>query len=67
MTLFTQENDARRVVGFYDRTDTVCLDCVDIFRLDIGTFTDLHSEEPLKYTCVYCGVQFPSEEEMNYR
>lgn len=66
MTLFTQENDTRRVVGFHDSGDTVCLDCVDILRLDVDTFADLHFKEPLEYTCVYCGVQFPTEDEMNY-
>jgi hypothetical protein len=64
MTLLTQENDERRVVGFYDQHESVCLDCVDIFRLDIDTFTDLYFKEPLEYTCVYCGVPFPAEEAM---
>ncbi len=65
MTLFTQEHDTHHVVGFYDKTDTVCLDCVDIFRLDVSTFADLNFKEPLEYTCVYCGVQFPTEDDVN--
>jgi hypothetical protein len=65
MTLFTQENDTRRIVGFHDSSDTICLDCVDVFRLDVDTFTDLYLRKPLEYTCVYCGVQFPTEDEMN--
>ncbi len=65
MTLFTHEHDTRHVVGFCDEAETVCLDCVDVFRLDVNRFADLHFKEPLEHTCVYCGVQFPTEDDMH--
>ena len=64
MTLLTQENAERGFGGFYEQQESVCLDCVDIYRLYLDTFTDLYFNEPLEYTCVYCGVQFPAEEAM---
>ncbi len=64
MTPLTQEHNTHQVVGFCDEVDTVCLDCVDILRLDASTFADLHFREPLEYTCVYCGVQFPPEDDL---
>jgi hypothetical protein len=66
MTLSLQENSTRPIVGFYDGHDTVCLDCVDIFRLDIDSFIELYFKERLEYTCIYCGAQFPTEEEINH-